>query len=160
MLDQATGELRPGKNRRARVAGLIPVPAEPVTDDLHTALTQRQTLIETAAGRLVDDAQEARAAWVARLGKPSGRARVRKQWQAHAATIALYRHRYDITGPTPLGDPKSIKTAQQAAEYRAAQAALARLRRLSTPTDERSLRQRDLQADHPRRLESRGCPHE
>lgn len=124
MLDQATQKLRPGKRTRARVAGLIPVPAEPIADDMQTALTERQTLIETAARRLLHDAQEAGAARVARLGQPSSQLEARERWEAHAATVALYRYRYEITGTSPLGDAKAVLTADQAAEYRAAQVAL------------------------------------
>jgi hypothetical protein len=134
MLDEATSQLRPGRNRRARVAGLIATPAKPVPDDMQTALDERQTLIETAALRLVQEAQDAGAAWVARLGVPRTHPRAQKQWQAHAATIALYRNRYDISSAAALGDAESIRTAEQRAEHRAAQTALAMLRRLSETT--------------------------
>ena len=100
------------------------MPAEPIADDMQTALTERQTLIETVARRLLHDAQEAGAAWVARLGQPSSRLEARERWEAHAATVALYRYRYEITGPSPLGDAKAVLTADQAAENRAAQVAL------------------------------------
>lgn len=130
MLDQATQELRPGRPTRARVAGLIPVPAELIADDMQTALTERQTLIETAARRLLHDAHEAGAAWVMKLGRPSARPEAQARWEAHAATVALYRYRYEITGPTPLGDAKAT-SADQAAEYRVAQTALARAKRVA-----------------------------
>lgn len=134
MLDQATGQLSPGKNRRRRVAGLIATPARPIPDDMQTALDERQALIEARARRLVNDAEQAGAAWLLPLGKPPSVSRARAQWQTEAATIALYRHRYDIGGSSPLGDAKSIRTPEQAAERRAAQAALVRLRQLSTRT--------------------------
>ncbi len=124
MLDQATQQLRPGKRTRARVAGLIAKPVEPIADDMQTALAQRQALIEAAARRLLRDAQEVGAAWVAKLGQPSARAEAQERWEAHAVTVALYRYRYEITGPSPLGDAKAITTADQAVEYRAAQVAL------------------------------------
>ncbi|MFT4052447.1 MAG: conjugal transfer protein, partial [Microbacterium sp.] len=128
MLDQATQQLRPGKRVRVRVAGLIPTPAAPIADDMQTALTERQTLIEAAARKLLHGAQDAGAAWVARLGQPGPRPEARERWEAHAATVALYRYRHEITGPSPLGDAKDVATADQAAEYRAAQVALARTR--------------------------------
>ncbi|WP_390466934.1 MobF family relaxase, partial [Microbacterium sp. MTN4-12] len=90
ILDQATQKLPPGKRTKARVAGLIPTPAEPIADDMQTALTQRQMLIETAARGLLHDAQEAGAAWVTKLGQPGLRIEARERWEAHAATIALY----------------------------------------------------------------------
>lgn len=124
MLDQATQKLPPGKRTRARVAGLIPTPADPIADDMQTALNERQALIEAAARELLHDAREAGAAWVARLGQLSSRPEARERWEAHAATVALYRYRYEITGSSPLGDAKTVLTADQAAEYRAAQVAL------------------------------------
>lgn len=50
MLDRATQRLRPGKRARTRFAGLVPTPAAPIADDMQIALTERQTLIEVAAG--------------------------------------------------------------------------------------------------------------
>lgn len=123
MLDQATRQLTPGKNCRRWVAGLI-------AENMQTALTQRQGLIEAAARNLVREAHGADAAWVAHLGPPSVQPRQRKQWMAHAATITLYRHRYEITGPTPLGDAEAIRTPEQ----RAAQTALTRLGRITKPS--------------------------
>lgn len=153
MLDQATQKLRPGKRTRARVAGLIPVPAEPIADDMQTALTERQTLIETAARRLLHDAQEAGSAWVARLGQPSSRLEARERWQRHAATVALYRYRYEITGSSPLGDAKTIATADQAAEYRAAKTALGGVQRAGQQsTTQPSERARQREARHTHRL--------
>lgn len=61
---------------------------------------------------------------VAKLGQPSARAEAQERWEAHAVTVALHRYRYEITGPSPLGDAKAITTADQAVEYRAAQVAL------------------------------------
>lgn len=135
MLDQATSRRAPRKNRRPRVAGLIATPAEPIPDDMQAALDERQALIEARATQLVRDAQDGDAAWISRLGKPPTEARARGRWQTEAATIALYRHRYEISGPSPLGDAKGIHTPEQAAEHRAARAALNRLRRLTKPVD-------------------------
>ena len=151
MLDQATAQLRPGKHRRARVAGLIATPAQPIPDDMQAALTERQALIEARARQLVAEAQDAGAAWVSRLGTPRPQARARKQWQTHAATVALYRHRYDIDSPAPLGDAKEIRTAEQAAEYRAARAALSQLRLAEASADVRH-RRNSPRADQGHRL--------
>ena len=119
-LDQATQQLPPGKRTRVRVAGLIPTPAEPIAEDMQTALTQRQALIETAARGLVRDAQEAEAAWVVRLGQPSARPEAKERWEVHASTVALYRYRHEITSASPLGEAKDAISADQFAEYRAA----------------------------------------
>lgn len=137
MLDQATQKLRPGKRTRARVIGLIPTPAEPIADDMQTALNERQALIEAAARELLHDAREAGAAWVARLGQLSSRPEARERWQAHAATVALYRYRYEITGPAPLGDPNIVRGPDQAAEYRAGQVALRHIKASVRRDDER-----------------------
>ena len=142
MLDQATRKLQPGKRTRARVAGLIPAPAEPIADGMQTALTEPQALIETAARRLLLDAHEAGAAWVTKLGQPSSRPDARERWEAHAATVALYRCRYRITGPSPLGAATTVSAADQAAEYRAAQTALARARHIAIPTGSEGRRTR------------------
>lgn len=125
----------PARQRtRARVAGLIPAPAGPIADDMQTALTQRQALIKTAARRLLHDVHEAGAAWVTKLGQPSACPEAQERWEARAATVALYRCRYGVTGPSPVGDPQSARTPEQAAEHRIAQSALARVRQLSTRT--------------------------
>lgn len=137
MLDQATQKLQPRRRGRAGVAGLISTPAEPIADDMQTALTERQTLIETAARGLLHDAQDAGAAWVTRLGQPSSRTDARERWEAHAATIALYRYRYGVTGSAPLGASKSVISAEQAAELRVAQTALASLRRAQLVSEPR-----------------------
>src|SRR5690625_3409480 len=120
---------------------------------MRTALTERQTLIETAARRLLHDAQEAGAAWVARLGQPSSRLEARERREAHAATVALYRYRYEITGPSPLGDVKTIAIADQGAEYRAAKTALSGVQRAGQQsTKHPAERVRQGEARHTHRL--------
>lgn len=146
MLDQATQKLPPGKRTRARVAGLIPTPAEPIAADMRTALTQRQALIETAARELLHDAQEAGAAWLVRLGEPPTEPTARARWNNGATTIALYRHRYEIADPSPIGILRDARDFDQAASYRAAKAALARLRTLGTAPDGRLQREIDWAA--------------
>ena len=151
MLDQATQQLPSGRRTRARVAGLIPTPAEPIADDMQTALTERQTLIETAARGLLHDAQQAGSAWLTKLGRPSSRSEARERWEAHAATVALYRYRYDITGTSPLGDKRTIVTAEQGAEHRAATAALRRAQAIGQRIDAGPGR-RAPRIDHGHRL--------
>lgn len=135
MLDQATSGLPPGKNTPVRVAGLLATPAEPVAEDMRAALTDRQVLIEAAARRLAQEAQDTGAAWIGRLGQPGPQSKARAQWKTHAATIALYRYRHDITGRSPLGDKKIITTAEQASEHRAATVALRRAQAIGRRTD-------------------------
>lgn len=151
MLDQATQQLPPGKRTRARVAGLIPTPAEPIADDMRAALAERQALIETAARGIVRDAQAAGATWVTRLGQSRSRPEALERWEAHAATVALYRYRYEITGPSPLGVTKAITTADEGAEYRAATAALRRAQAIAQHIDAGPYR-RSPRIDHGHRL--------
>lgn len=151
LLDQATGSLPPGDNAPARVAGLIGTPTEPVTEDMRAALADRQALIGAAARRLVQEAQDAGAAWIGRLGQSGPQPKARAQWHAHAATVALYRYRYDITGPAPLGDKKTITVAEQAAEHRTATVALRRAQAIGQRSDTAS-RRRTQRIDHGHRL--------
>ncbi len=130
MLDAATSQLPRRRSSRVRVAGLIAKPAEPMADDIAKALAERQDLIESGAHKLVSDAAAAGADWLTPLGSPPSEARARTQWRDCAATIALYRFRHDIGGPSPLGPPQGLGGVEQAAEHRAAQDALLYARRL------------------------------
>ncbi|MGO2194580.1 MAG: ATP-dependent DNA helicase [Brachybacterium sp.] len=151
-IDHATISRSQGRGPRPRrVAGLIPVPAEPVPGDMQAALAERQQLIETAARRGLRHALDAGEDWTKRLG-PIPRARiVRVTWIAHATTIALYRHCYDITGRAPLGNPKDITKAQQTADYRTASAALRRAQSIGEPFAD-TPRMDAPRADRARRL--------
>lgn len=113
-----------------------PVAGEAI--DLGHDAVAEAALIETAARGLVRDAQEAGAAWVTRLGQPSSRPEALERWEAHAATVALYRDRYEITGPAPLGDPHAVRGPDQAAEYRVGQLALRRIKMSVRHDDERA----------------------
>ncbi|MGN6036664.1 MobF family relaxase [Brevibacterium casei] len=151
MLDQATSQLAPGRNARTqRVAGLIATPAEPITDDLRTALKDRQALIEDAAQRLAQEALEAGAAWTKPFGQPPTQPKARAQWQEGLATIALYRDRHDITSTSPLGKTNAVRGAEQAAEHRTAQAVLIRTRRLSNSARENVPRRSVARTGHER----------
>lgn len=151
MLDQATRRLPHGRRPAPRrVAGLIATPAQPLDEQMKAALTQRETLIETATQTLVSEAVENNPQWVARLGNPGQGTQRQARWSELAGTIALYRYRHDITTPTPLGDPQQVTYPEQAAERRAAQTALSRLHELQTSTRDQ-LPQRTLR-DHGHRL--------
>lgn len=94
---------------------------------MRVALGQREDLITAAACTALDEAVEHGATWVTQLGTPGTSARDREQWRGHAATIALYRQRYDIHGPAPLGVSEKAPSPQQAGELRAVQAAYSQL---------------------------------
>ena len=129
VIARLAAEPRRGANRPgpARVAGLLPRPVGAMSDDMRAALTQRQQLIERAAQELAIADLEAGAAWTKRLGAPS---RDQAAWFRRATTVRLYRERYGITGPAPLGNPDQVKGLEQAYEYRAARAAYDRTRYL------------------------------
>ncbi|MFD6094113.1 MobF family relaxase [Oerskovia sp. NPDC060338] len=152
-IDQTTTSLGDGRRTDPRrVGGLIPTPAEPIPDDMQTALTERQQLIEAAARRAVRHALDAGAGWTKRIGRAPTAGRARDAWLAHTATIALYRHRYDIDGAAPLGNPKDITKAQQATEYRTASAALRRAQSVSQPFTDNAPRRNAQRVDPARRL--------
>lgn len=132
VIDRLAAEPRRGTNRPGprRVAGLLPRSVGPMDDDMRAALVQRQQLIERAAQELAIADLEAGAAWTKRLGTPSRDPRDQAAWFRRATTIRLYRERYGITGPSPLGNPDQIKGLEQAYEYRAARAAYDRTRYL------------------------------
>lgn len=71
---------------------------------------------------------------MAQHGRPSSRPEGRERWQAHAATIALYRHRHNISATSPLGGDEAETTTIEISERRAAHNALTRLRLLARPT--------------------------
>lgn len=142
-LDQATQKLRPGNRARARVSALFPAPAELISDNMRAALAQRQELIETDARRLLQGAEDAGAAWVARIGPPSSRHERREQWEAHAATVALYRYRYDITDPAPMGYPNAVRGPDHAAEYRRGRFALRHIKASVRHDDDRGFQPTD-----------------
>lgn len=129
-LDEATSQLPRGRDSRQRVAGLIPLPAEPLTDDMRSSLSDRKALIEARAHRLVTEAQQAGAAWLDSLGASGPHPRTRARWQAEAATIALYRYRYEIHSRSPLGTSSGSISAAQDAERRIAASVLQRVRGL------------------------------
>lgn len=152
-IDQATMHLPEGRSTRARrVAGLIATPTEPIPNDMQAALSERAALIEAAAQQALHRAINAGEDWTARIGRPSANRCARTAWLTAAATIALYRHRYDVTGAAPLGNPKDITKAQQSAEYRAASAALRRAQSAGERSAQPTPRRDAQKVDQSRRL--------
>ncbi|AHI20865.1 MULTISPECIES: MobF family relaxase [Actinomycetes] len=129
MIDTATAQMTHGRTSTpGRVGGLIARPAEPLDEDMRTALRQREALIDAAAGAALDEAVDHKVGWATQLGAPGPSTREREWWRAHAVTIALYRQRYDIQSAAPLGSDKDVESPQQADERRTAQVAYSRLR--------------------------------
>lgn len=153
MLDGITvnsGSTRALRDRR--VAGLIPVPSNPIPPDVEAALGERRTLIEAAARRLAVRALNTRGSWAARLLQLTAGEEARGTWLDEITTMALYRARYGIVGAAPLGNPADIKRAQQASNYQAARAALRRAYSIGKRVDDRTPLQRPPQTGRTRGL--------
>ena len=104
------------------IAGLIPEALGPMDDEHRQALDQRKDLIESRARALAEEAVEANAPWMNRLGaEPTDRAQ-RSRWLAAVSTVAAYRDRYAVTSAQPLGGPARTD-AQRSERLRAGQAA-------------------------------------
>ncbi|MVT27185.1 relaxase domain-containing protein [Nesterenkonia alkaliphila] len=149
IIEKATHTLTRQRDIRPRVGGLIPTPSGPLEDDIQTALTARQKLIEAGAHRLLGHALDTDRTWTKHLGTPPMRARARAAWMESAATIALYRHRYDIEEPAPLGDVQQIRGSDQATQKRHAAGALRSILAIRPQT------QPDARRDASRRDEGR-----
>lgn len=141
MLDEATNKLPQRRSLRPRVAGLIPTPPDSCIDVVREALEDRRRRIEAAAFRLVVDAEGSHASWLTLLGSPNVGSSARNAWLTEAATVALYRFRYDINDQTLLGVVANVESAEQAAERRAAQLAITRAQALSRSSTPGLLRQ-------------------
>lgn len=87
------------------IAGLVPEPMGPMSDEYRRAVRERSDRIESYASDLLDAAEAQRAPWVRLLGNCPPTATGRAQWMASALTIAAYRNRYAITSDAPLGGP-------------------------------------------------------
>jgi conjugative relaxase-like TrwC/TraI family protein len=85
------------------IAGLIPEATGEMTDEMRTALRQRQQLIEHRAITLAETAVQAGESWTTPLGQPPTAPRQQRQWLQQVRVIAAYRDRYHITGTEPLG---------------------------------------------------------
>ncbi|HUG84323.1 MAG TPA: AAA family ATPase, partial [Euzebya sp.] len=86
------------------IGGLIPHAAGPMTEDMRTALDEREQLIQQRAVDLARGALTNGEAWTRHLGPPPIHPERRRVWSRALVTIAAYRNRHAITGDTPLGD--------------------------------------------------------
>lgn len=91
------------RQRPALIAGLIPEPLGPMSDEHHHAIDERKHLIENRARALAEQALADRAPWTRRLGTPPTGATERMWWLQAVTTIAAYRDRYQVTGISPAG---------------------------------------------------------
>ncbi|WOF24755.1 MobF family relaxase [Microbacterium betulae] len=130
----AKATARPGGSGRTRkaprlIAGLIPEATGTMPSEMRQALAERRNLIETRTDALLDNALTEKHEWITKLGVQPKQARAAHEWRNAARTIAVYRDRYGVTGPPPLGAPAETET--QKLDAARARAALDRARRLS-----------------------------
>jgi hypothetical protein len=85
------------------IAGLIPEPLGPLSDEHRQAIDERRMLIERRAQALAEQAVAAREPWARRLGTPPVDSRDRDAWLGSVATVAAYRERYNVTSNLPVG---------------------------------------------------------
>jgi conjugative relaxase-like TrwC/TraI family protein len=85
------------------IASLIPEPLGPMSNEDRLAIGERKHLIEDRAQSLAEQAIQAQAPWVRRLGTPPADPDMRKRWRANVATVSAYRDRYQVSSDLPLG---------------------------------------------------------
>lgn len=85
------------------IAGLIPEPLGPMSDDDREAIEQRKQLIENRARTLAQQAIASCAPWSRRLGVAPQDANARELWLEGVSTVAAYRDRYDVSSDLPAG---------------------------------------------------------
>jgi conjugative relaxase-like TrwC/TraI family protein len=112
------------------IAGLIPEAIGEMTEEVRTALQERQQLIEHRAITLAETAVQAGKPWTTPLGDPPTAPQQQRQWLQQVRVIAAYRDRYHITGDAPLGPEPN--DANQRLDVERARIALRRAQRLST----------------------------
>lgn len=132
IIEKATRSLSRRRAARPRIAGLIPTPAGPLDDNMQQALIARQELIEAGAHHLLLHALDADESWTQHLGTSPTRGRNRAAWMENAATVALYRYRYEIGDPDPLGNTEPSHGPKQHTELQRAATAMRRLRALDS----------------------------
>lgn len=123
------------------IAGLIPRALRVSDPDFSRALTEREQALQQRAHRLAAEADTNPAEWIATLGPSPTNSGPRARWLEQVTTVAAYRARWGIGGPTPLG-PKAPGTVEQLDQRRRARAAAQRAgqlarshRQVPTPVD-------------------------
>jgi conjugative relaxase-like TrwC/TraI family protein len=129
------------------IAGLIPEATGEMTEEMRTALQERQQLIERRAITLAATAVHAGESWTTPLGKPPTAPPQQRQWIQQVRVIAAYRDRYHITGTEPLGPEPN--DANQRLDAERAKIAFRTAQRLSTQAPTWSA------AQHPDRTQNR-----
>jgi hypothetical protein len=121
---------RAGSTRRAQpdsmIVGLIPK-ARGVTDpDMQQGLAERQQAMEQRALTLAEQAIETGQPWVRLLGSPPPDPARRLGWLREVCTVAAYRDRWSITGPTAIGRRDDASNIEQLGQHKRAEGAIDR----------------------------------
>jgi hypothetical protein len=136
-LDKVASQAPRGKRRvpPRLIAGLVPEPLGPMSDEDRQAIDERKELIEDRARALAEQALAAREPWTRRFGTPPASRNGRDRWLGALTTVAAYRDRYAITSNQPTGGGAD-NDAQRADRQRALQAARIAAA-IGTPDEER-----------------------
>lgn len=121
-----------GHAETRHIVGLIPEASGPMSPEMITALTERQTLMESRAAALAATAVAAEEPWLKRLGTPPINDADRSHWLNEVSTVAAYRNRYRADGRRALGEPR---TAAQKLDAAQAQKAIRRARAIADQDD-------------------------
>ncbi|GAA3528306.1 hypothetical protein AFL01nite_02490 [Aeromicrobium flavum] len=89
------------------IAGLLPAARGPMDEDMNTALTERERLIESRSRSLAETAVGRNEPWLAKLGDRPNDPTQGAQWLKAASTVAAYRERWSIEGLSILGHARS-----------------------------------------------------
>ncbi|MEU1970529.1 MobF family relaxase [Microbacterium sp. NPDC019599] len=101
----------PGGRDRTTVVGLLTRPTGPFTAEYASALQERELLIADAVRAEAHAAVASRETWTRNVPR------------SVLETLVAYRAKYDVTGPTALGDPRQITDRTQARDYQRARRA-------------------------------------
>jgi hypothetical protein len=148
-LQHETARSKRGKRRAEAklIAGLIPVADGSMSEEMASALTQRESLIESRALALAETAAEHDEPWLKRLGEPPTSQHLRSRWLHEVRTVAAYRDRYRIASRSALGDEP--RTDAQKLDAARAKQAIPRARAITGEAAGQSARTRAVTTEGP-----------
>jgi hypothetical protein len=74
-----------------------------MSDEMHTALAEREALLEERATAVAEAAVAHRVRWVRKLGDPPRDPHQREAWMQEVRVVAAYRDLYDVDSDSPIG---------------------------------------------------------
>ena len=98
-----SGSRRAAAHQAQLIAGLVPVADGPMSDEMRTALTQRQELLEERATAQAEAAIATKAPWVRKLGDVPTDRRQRGLWMQEVRVVAAYRDLYGVESDSRVG---------------------------------------------------------